>query len=176
LPHRHQRLHLVSLHGQRREYANGGAARVGVEVSTDPPPAEDTQVVVVCFFTSKGGVFKSPKVMADRIVAAFLAEDPKLWAFLYPVDVVTTKPKDPRWWLGKVPPFEAFTQPSMEKRIVCFSSEGSIDVAGFKQFNYAMDVSKISSNGLRFKVSDYNPSAGTRELWVLAFQTQEKPE
>jgi hypothetical protein len=138
--------------------------------------AKDYQVVVTCVFTSESGVFPPPAEMARKIVDAFLAVEPRLWSFSYPVEVVTAKPKDPRWWAGLTPPFKAYVQPNMEKRIVCFPSELSNTVSGFKQFNYAMDVSQISKNGLRFKVSTADPKTGTPELWCLAYQTQEKPE
>jgi hypothetical protein len=129
----------------------------------------DFQVLTVCVFQSDNGVFPPPAEMAQSIVDALLAKEPKLWSFSYPVEVVETKPKDPRWWLGKVLPFMAYTQPNMENRIVIFDTEADVTPV-FRQITYPMKVTKLSANGLRFKVND------KPEMWVLAFQTQEKPE
>jgi hypothetical protein len=70
-----------------------------------------------------------------------------------------------KWWKGLMLPFVCYSRPDMERRAVTFSSEAGV-IPSFRQFNYAMNVSLISANGLRFKVYD------APELWVLAAHTQ----
>jgi hypothetical protein len=129
------------------------------------------QVVVTCVFSSDeaGNFQQTPEEMAQQIVDAFLAKDPKLWSFTYPVEVVETKPKDPRWWLGKELPFVAHSSPNMEHCIVTFATSIST-TPSYRVVNYPMNVTKISTSGLRFKVND------VPEMWVMAYQTQENPE
>jgi hypothetical protein len=88
------------------------------------------------------------------------------WALVPDVEIHT------QWWAGLTPPFQAYAQPNMEQRIMCFSTETSIMVREFRQFDYPLNVSKISATGLRFKVSDYDPLKGTPELWCLASMTR----
>ena len=128
----------------------------------------DFQVVVVAVFKSIDGAFPPPAEMAQQIVDAFLAHEPKLWSFVYPVEVVEAKPVDPRWWLGKAMGFAAYARLDMEQQLIAFDSEQSTTPKLMK-VSWPMKVSKLSASGLRFRVLD------KPEIWILAHQTQEEP-
>ncbi len=89
------------------------------------------------------------------------------WDRLSPSIAVTIGPGT-HWWTGLATPFNCYSRVDMEHNVVVYTSETG-PMREPRVVGYPMRVSRVSANGLRFKVYD-NP-----EMWVMAGCTLPEP-